>query len=82
MATESSFQREQVAEQELPVCDACREYECKVQLPGEFRGKYRKKGFFPVGPVDGNVCILHYTNGKKDVGKCGEAVEKKKQQQK
>jgi uncharacterized protein YjbI with pentapeptide repeats len=73
MATELSSQQEQVAEEGVPVCDACREYKCKLKLPGEFAGAYLSMG----DEKNGTLCILHCGDPHKDAEKCARAVEDK-----
>ena len=74
MATELSSQPEPVAGQEVPVCDACREYDCKLKLPGEFEGAYLTSR---EEEKDGALCILHFGDPHKDAEKCARAVEDK-----
>jgi uncharacterized protein YjbI with pentapeptide repeats len=57
-------------------CDACRDFGWKHPLAAEFRGTYHSPR--DNKETEGQVCILHHHDAKKDAHRCAQAVEQKK----
>lgn len=79
----TALEPEATEKPEQPVCDACRTYKCKLQLPGEFPGEYllRPGEFSERLEREGVLCILHYRDWSKNLEECKRAVGRKKADQ-
>ncbi len=71
---ETSPEPSAIPEQQLPPCNVCQSYECKLKLPGEFPGTYLNQQALE---VSGRLCILHYQDPNKDAEKCAAALQRK-----